>query len=768
MLRFSSHSWTPDLIALFAVGLALLFPIMSLASSNPVFKPTLSITKASGKIDVDGQLNDPGWIGAAKIDNFVERNPGDNIPPLVETEVFVTYDNDNLYVAFICQDDPAKIRVSMGQYDNIDGDDLVGILLDPYGTATIAYECFVNPYGIQNDGLWSNIVGEDYSFNLIWKSAAKITASGYQVEMAIPFTSLRFPNKDVQTWKMDFWRIHPRDVVHQYSWTANDRNEQCWPCQWGTIEGITNVHPGKGIEILPAFVGSQAGELGYNSTGDDFEFDNHDAKGELSLNGKYSISSDVTAEAAYNPDFSQIEGDADQIDVNSTISLLYPERRPYFQEGSDIFRTMFNSFNTRTVYDPEYTAKLTGRMGKSTLGFLFAYDNNSPYMIPMNQSNLLINSGKSAVNVLRWTRSLGGPSRIGFMVNDRRFEDNGSNTILSLDGRFRMAKYYSFDFQFIGTHTKEQNNPALTADDIGYLAYFGYDTTFNSGKNTLSLDGESFYGSAFITRFYRRARNFNFMMDYNQVDRTYRTETGYDPTINQRTINPSVSYTFYFKKGLLSRLVPSAWKYNRWDFDGNSQNDGTGVSLDGQLSVAQANFGINLRSANNAYNGKTYDGIREISGYFNGLPIPQIALYIQMSKSKDIAYGFGELGNATNIDISSQLKPIDRLIVEPEYHYARMTDIETGEKFFSGYIARVKFQYQATTALSLRLVTQYNDFRQTWDVDPLLTYRLNSFSVFYVGSTYDYNKISPNELKPMKWEMASRQFFMKLQYLFQA
>jgi hypothetical protein len=768
MMKFTYSGRSRDFIPLMAIIFILSLPILSLASSNPVFKPTLAITKSSGNIDIDGQLNDPGWQGAAKIDNFVERDPGDNIPPLVETEVLISYDDDNLYIAFKCQDDPAKIRASMTQYDDIDGDDMVSVLLDPYGTATLAYEFFVNPYGIQGDALWSNIGGENEGYNLVWKSAAKITNSGYQIEIGIPFTSMRFPNKDVQTWRMDFWRFHPRDVVHRYSWSANDRNEQCWPCQWGTIEGINNVHPGKGIEILPAFVGSQAGELGYNSTGDDFEFDNHDAKGELSLNGKYAVSSDITAEAAYNPDFSQIEADADQIDVNSTISLMYEERRPYFQEGSDIFRTMFNSFYTRTVNDPEYTAKFTGRMGKNNVGFLFAYDNNSPYMIPLDQSNLLFNAGKSAVNVLRWTRSLGGVSRIGFMLNDRRFEDNGSNTILSLDGRFRWAKYYSVNFQFIGTHTKEQNNPALTADDVGYLSYFGFDTTFNKGKNTIALDGESFYGSAFIIDFYRRARNLNITVDYNQLDRTYRTETGYDPVINHRTLNPSASYTFYFKKGLMSRVVPSIWKFNRWDFDGHSENDGIGLGLDCALSVAQAGFGFNYRSAKNAYNGKTYDGIREISGYFNGLPIPQVALYLQLARSKDISYRYEELGNATDIMANAQIKPIDRLIIEPTYQYSRMSDIETGDEFFSGYIARVKFQYQATTAMSIRLVTQYNDFSQSWDIDPLLTYRLSSFSVFYIGSTYDYIKLSPNTIQPQKWEMLSRQFFMKLQYLFQA
>ena len=118
--------------------------------------------------------------------------------------MYITYDNENLYVAFDCHDDPADIRATMCQRDQFYGDDAVCLLIDTYGDAAWAYEFFVNPYGVQKDYLWSSIGGEDRGYDLIWESAAQITETGYQVEMAIPFASLRFPNKDVQSWKMDF------------------------------------------------------------------------------------------------------------------------------------------------------------------------------------------------------------------------------------------------------------------------------------------------------------------------------------------------------------------------------------------------------------------------------------------------------------------------------------------------------------------------------------------------------------------------------------
>jgi hypothetical protein len=332
--------------------------------STPVYHPTLEISKTQAPIEIDGDLNDPGWRGAAKADNFAEHNPGDQTKPPVNTEAFITYDDTKLYVSFICYDDPATVRASMTERDRMFSDDNICFLLDTYGDATWAYEFNVNPYGIQGDLIWSAVMGEDSRYDLIWESAAQITDSGWQLEMAIPFSSLRFPNTDEQVWRMDFWRNHPREVRRQYSWAAYDRDDPCWPCKWGTVTGIKNVTPGKGVELIPSVVAYQSGSLDGNGTsGSPFDFVNDDGDGEISLNAKYAITSGVTAEATYNPDFSQIEGDQSQIDVNTNFALFYDERRPFFQEGDDLFRTHFDAVYTRSINDPEFAGS------KRTAGF---------------------------------------------------------------------------------------------------------------------------------------------------------------------------------------------------------------------------------------------------------------------------------------------------------------------------------------------------------------------------------------------------------------
>src|SRR5262249_35822201 len=156
--------------------------------------------------------------------------------------------------------------------------------------------------------------------------------------MAIPFSSLRFPSRDVQTWRIDFWRNHPRTTRGQYSWAGISRSEPCWQCQWGTLTGIENVRGGGNLEVLPSVTASQEGVLRDEndvSSGLHTKPVNADA----GFNLHYTFTSNLSSAVAVNPDFSQIESDATQVGVNTTFALFYPEKRPFFQEGSDLLNT---------------------------------------------------------------------------------------------------------------------------------------------------------------------------------------------------------------------------------------------------------------------------------------------------------------------------------------------------------------------------------------------------------------------------------------------
>jgi hypothetical protein len=726
-------------------------------SFEPTFRPTLDVKRTSETVKIDGRLNEGTWITASRADNFVERHPGDNTRPEVETEAYITYDDANLYVAFVCHDNPSTIRATMCERDQFNGDDVVCLLVDPYGDANWAYEFLVNPYGIQKDYLWSRVHGEDRGFDLIWESASQITGRGYQVEIAIPFESLRFPNKKSQTWRVDFWRSRPRESDTQYSWAAYDRDEQCWPCQWGTVTGIKDVHPGKGFEIMPTMIANQSGSLS-DPEDPTSPFDNSSINGEMSLGGKYSVSSNVTAEATYNPDFSQVEADAAQIDVNTTIALLYPERRPFFQEGSDIFRTIFNSFYTRTVNDPQFAGKLTARLDGTTIGFLTALDENTPYIIPLEEESILLNTGRSFVNVLRASRSLGENSQLGLIFTDRRFEHGGSGTIAAIDGDIRLTQNYSIVGQFIASHTREADDSSFNSDLE--------EIRFDNGEHTAALDGESYSGSAFITQLRRRARHWNFTVDYNQVGPSYQTQTGYDPWNDYRNFSIYSSYTIYPERGIFERITPEIYTDTRWNFDNERKWAHLNFGLGSQLSFAQTYVYAGYSQGSERWEGVDFDDLWETDMYLGSRISDQVGFEVGLDVGRGVALGDLVRGNETSLYASLELKPVDRLIVEPNVNFARSTDVDTGEELYEGYITRTRIRCQFNRELSLRLVVQYNDFSEKWEVDPLLTYRVSPFSLFYVGSTYDYNSFSFDPSSRPEWKLSSRQFFMKLQYLF--
>jgi len=508
---------------------------------------------------------------------------------------------------------------------------------------------------------------------------------------------------------------------------------------------------------LPTLIANQAGNLAepgnLNSN-----FKNDDANVEISFGGKYPLSSDITLEATYNPDFSQIEADATQIDVNSTISLLYPERRPFFQEGSDIFRTIFNSFYTRTVNDPQFALKLTGRISRYSIGFLSAFDENTPYMIPLEERGILVNTGKSYVNILRGIRAFGNDNHLGFIITDRRFDGDGYGTVFGVDGDIRLSQKYSIVGQFIISQTKEQADSSLS---VGLE-----DITFDNDKYTAAFNGESYSGTAFITQFRRRARNWSFTVDYNQVAPSYRTETGYDPWNNYRNFSVWSNYNIYTQDGILERISPQVFLNNRWNYDNEKKWSNIDVSLHNNLRWAQAYFGISYQRGSEQWSDVEFNDLWNAEFYMGSQLSNAIGWDMNVNYGHGVARWLLEKGKEIWIHASLDLKPIDRLIIEPAVSYSKSENVNTGEELFKQYVGRTRIQFQANKNFSLRLVVQYNDFSENWDIDPLLTYRLSPFSVFYVGSTHDVSKLIDESDNQTGWKQSSRQFFLKIQYLF--
>ncbi|MBU0983668.1 MAG: hypothetical protein KKA42_07345, partial [candidate division Zixibacteria bacterium] len=622
----------------------------------------------------------------------------------------------------------------------------------------------VNPYGVQADALWSRGHGEDSGYDLIWYSAGKITDSGYQVELAIPFSSLRFPGKSEQTWKVEFWRHHYRASHHNISWAAYDRDNDCWACQWGTVTGIRDVSPGRGIEILPSVLAYQSGSLAGNGSPESpFDFDNDDPDGQMSLNAKYSLSSSATVEATYNPDFSQVEADAAQIDVNSNFALFYSERRPFFQEGSDLFNTYFDAVYTRTINDPEFAAKFTGRARRLSAAYLVAYDENTPYTLPFEERSSYVLGDKSVSNILRSKLTFGSQSYVGIIATDRRVTDgDGAGTLAGLDGRFQLTKSWQLGWQMLASNTDEPNDTAGTSHLDGIA--------FDGGKHTAMFDGESYSGHGLYGILSRNDRNSDGSISYTQRSETFRADNGYEPRNNQRRVNTSGGYWFRRDEGLLQYVRPS-WEAGRaWNMDGLKKDEWLRLNLSWQLRSGQAYFHTQYMVSSEHLGGIEFKGINSFHMCANARSLGNLLHYGgHIEYGKQIARRNLLLGRETTVGLWLDIRPIDRILIENWYDYSVNKELITDATLFEGYILRTRWSVQMTRCLSLRMVMQYDNFNRRWDFDPLVTYRLNPFSVLYLGSSYDYNRFTGigDDGLGQSTRLADRQIFLKMQYLFQ-
>ena len=737
---------------------------------TPIFHPVLNVTRAAGPIKIDGQLNDPGWKGAAVADHFHERSPGDNIKPPVETKAFVTYDDNYLYLSAVCHEDPKNLRIALDQRDQMGGDN-IGFFFDTYGDAAWAYTINVNAYGVQADALWSNGYGEDGMFDLVFESAGAVTDSGYQVELAIPFASLRFPNKEEQEWRMQFWRHHYRDAHYAITWTANDRNESNWVRNWGYIKGIKNVSPGKGIEIIPAITGSQAGGLTVNSDST-IGFNNDDPTGDLSLSGKYAISSNMIIDATLNPDFSTVESDEFQIDVNSPTALSYPEKRPFFQEGSDLYRTRLNLVYTRSINEPDVAAKVTARLGRTSISYLGAQDQHSPSIVPLEEtSSRLFVGGKSYSNIFRARRTIGSGSQVGMLLTDRRIDGGGSGSTFSTDAVISFTQRWTLRAQVVGSHTEEPDDPSLTP---------GLDSiTFDHGHHTAVYDGESFSGYAYSGSLNYNMKGFYATGSYTEYGPTFRADNGWIPRNNRRSLSFYSEVVKRYDDKPITLISLQLEPSRIWNTDGLKKDEALFTTLYIASRFNQLDFTFQHMISTELFGGVYYDDIWNIEFEMSIAPSQLLTTGFSYSHGNQVAYSLHALGRQDKWDGWVQLRPLDRLRLEYWITHVKSREVNTDIELFNGYVMGSRLGFQYDQRLSFRLFTQYDDFGKTWDIDPLIRYQISPFTLFYLGSTYyiqkydDLNQAGNRFVgdgvtdRYSYYKLDSRQFFVKLQYLFQ-
>jgi Domain of unknown function (DUF5916)/Carbohydrate family 9 binding domain-like len=740
---------------------------------TPKFSPTIAISRATGPIKIDGELDESAWKDAAAADGFAETNPGDQIRPPVESKAMIAYDDENLYVALIAYDDPSSIRYSLRDRDNIFSDDYFGIMLDTYGDGSSGYEFFVNPLGIQGDLRMDEGGGEDESFDAVWHSEGKITLTGYQVEIAIPFKSLRFSNKDEQVWKVNFWRDRQRDTRYKFAWAAQDRNNNCFICQWGTLTGIKGIKPGRNLEFFPTIVTYGSGEWHEipDSTqlpDNGWQFGRHleradiNPDAELSFNGRYSVSSNITAEVAVNPDFSQVESDALQITSNDPFNIFLDERRPFFQEGSELFNNMpVAVMYTRQITNPSFAGKLSGKFGKTAFTVLSAADDYSASVIPGKSRSRVIATGKAYTNMARVKVALSGRSHIGGIIADRRYDGGGSGTTYGFDSRLRFLENYSLRFAAFGSHTLEKESDSLESIINGFVST---DTAFDHGRHTYGLNGERFDGHIVDASLNHSSRHVEASLYYREVTPTFRTESGFLRRNDNQQASFWAGWNVRPKSKFLIYMQPQFQYFRNWSYDGSFMD----AAWDPQLYIefgGQTSVYTDLFICREKFLDSTFEGILRSFIEINTRPLEWLGASLSFNRGDFIYRSFDSppvLAKGHDFGFGLNLKLTRQLSFSPDYSYQKRINNNTNERLFSEYAINARSEYQFSREWFMRLVLRYGGGSRDVSIEPLLSYKMNPFTIFYLGAAH--RRVDLN--MGTDYSPSSYYLFAKFQYLF--
>ncbi|HLP71498.1 MAG TPA: carbohydrate binding family 9 domain-containing protein [Bacteroidales bacterium] len=716
-------------------------------------KPEFRAVKIDSPVKLSGKLDDPSWLKAMPVELNYEVQPGENTPAKQRTIVMALYDRENLYVGFRCYDTlPQSIRANLADRDKIFTDDYVIVSIDPYNNYQRGFEFAVNPYGIQGDLLAMGGGNEDPSYDMVWQSAAARDSLGWTAEMVIPFRTLVFSPGEDQIWTIGLFRNVPRKNRYLLTWTPIDRNLPSFLSQGGRLTGLEGVKPGRSLEFLPYIMAQQTGARS-DPENPASAMDHNRVKARIGGGIQYSPGSAISINAVFNPDFSQIESDADQLSVNTTFALYYPEKRPFFMTGMDLVQTPM--YYSRTINNPLFASKVNGKAGKFSYLALTAWDRNTAITVPGEEESNTIQSGKeSFAGVGRLRYDLGDESFIGILLLSRNLRD-AHNYINGLDWNFKFWKNWYWQGEVFLSSTRELNDTLL----------FNSDRMFGPTSHDAAFNGESYHGTGMHLTLMRQGRNYSFSFTQNNFSPTYQTYNGMFPEVGERTSFLNQRYTVQPNWKLLQKATISASAQLINNYDGILKDftlqPGLTLNMIGQTVVQVIYMPLSRQRFRNVF----FNDVKRTVFFVQTIPVKGVNIGFQGEFGKSIFRSMTpEMGKGYNFSASLGLEPFSRLKTSFDWTYAKLDSKASRENFYKGNILRNITSFQFTKLLFLRNIVQYNTFSSTFSVYPLISYKFNAFTMFCAGMTrdlLDYNTENYN------LRTSGYQYFVKLQYLFQ-
>lgn len=652
--------------------------------------PKVTIPRIEAAVEIDGTLDEAPWQQAARLGGFSQYQPSDGRPAEEQTEVLVWYSPEAIHFGVIAHDkSPSTIRATVADRDNLDREDNVTIYLDTFNDRRRAFFFAVNPLGSQQDGVQnegqfnpgSTFGGTlDKNPDYQYDSRGRLTADGYVVEIRIPFKSLRYPGNGPQTWGINVKRKVQR-TGYEDTWT-DARRVASFLAQSGSIDGLHDLKRGVVTEAQPFVTASNNGTRVGNG---DFERAASDFNAGANLRlGLTNLSVDATV----NPDFSQVESDAGLVTINQRFSLFYPEKRPFFLEGIELFATPNQLVYTRQIVDPAVGGKLTGKFGPYGVAYMTAVDDTG--------------ADHAVFNVARLRRDLGRNSVAGVTLTDRT-QDGEYNRVLAADARIVFKKLYYVLGQLGGSWT-----------DHG--------TAARAPVWTLEFD--------------RTARTWGFNYKVNAIGDGFRSEAGFVPRTNIVEARFANRLSYYGKRGALVETVTTFFSPTRiWqfaDFLKDAPIEGTdSVNINSTLRKGWQ-VSTSIRRDFVTFDPASYTRYSVVR---LGVPVPYNApdeadgLYtgtfsvttptwqkmnarVENARAQTAIFPEASEGHETRWTVTASLRPLTSIRADLSFVHSTILRDRDGSEFASTTLPRLKIEYQPRRSLFFRIVSEYRSQQQ--------------------------------------------------------
>ena len=739
------------------IGSCLFFASVSLlGQEKPQEKNVTRITRATGPITIDGKLDEPAWQNATKFETWYETNPGDNIAPKWKTVGYVTYDDHFFYCAIDSFDpDPTSIRSAYADHDGISGniDDYAGPIIDTRNDGKTGYLFLVNAHNVQYDAVTDDTSGnEDSSPDFFWDSETKIDAHGWTVEMRIPFSSLRYSGSNPSQWGLILYRNRPRDRRYQMFSNKLPRGSNCFVCNYDKITGLEGLPSGGHIVAAPYATARSTGI----ASDDGLKYGNGATNAGMDV--KWTPNADTAVDAAINPDFSQVESDTAAISTNQRFALFFPEKRPFFLEGTELFNTPIQAVYTRTITQPRWGLRSTGKYGNDAYTLLVADDRGGgSVLLPSSQGTDFADQDFSSYAIIgRERHDLGHNSYISFLGTARQEEGGSYNRVFGPDVQFK-SQHHTFTAQLLFSDSRTPNRPDLASE----------------------WNGQKLHSFAGFAWYQFQTKNYDYYIEHHDYGRDFRADNGFIPQVDWKETYTEGGHTFYPKDKFFSRIrIFSMGQYD---------TDQSGTML---YRLVSGGFGADgkfrsftrLRFAHEKVrNGDTVFDRNQLL-YNIQFGLKHLLQFVGFSGwvGDEVDFTNNRLAHGADVSISATIRPTDHLNIDVsedrrwlQEHPPALPDAT----LFTAQVERIRAVYTFNSRMFIRTILQnartnrnQNLYVKAVDhhsgslaTQVLLAYKINWQTLVYVGAGDLRDVVTEDN----RFEPASRQVFAKVSYAFQ-